>query len=231
MAPWFARWHLVPANWGSPANVKIEVVTLPRDATDEYLRQAGHQLDIVFDVDLGELAQGHHIIARGIDFGRQVAVHRWEQEMQRDLEERIAEEMRVEVEGGGVGLSFQAFGRRTLTEREQEIVGRRYLESELHYEFVPGLRPDEGLDWYWMLQTFDDVGTSYSDSNGGVVVQRHAVPPLTRLGTWARGFPILPLDCGSPFSPAFGWVPPEPWVREMEIDLRSRSVLSTLVSP
>ena len=118
-------------------------------------------------MDLGELAEGHHIIARGIDFGRQVDVHRWEQEMQRDLEERIAEEMRAEAEGGNVGGSFQAFGRRTLTKGEQEIVGTRDLESELHYEFVPGLRRDEGFDWYWMLQTFDDVGTSYSDSNGG----------------------------------------------------------------
>ena len=71
------------------------------------------------------------------------------------------------IEDVSLPRSFRAFGRRTLTKREQEIVGTRCLESELHYEFVPDLRPDEGLDWYWMLQTFDDVGTGYSDSNGG----------------------------------------------------------------
>ena len=42
----------------------------PRTATGSYLAGMGPQLDIAFDVDLGELAKGHHIVARGIMFGR-----------------------------------------------------------------------------------------------------------------------------------------------------------------
>ena len=46
----------------------------PRTVTDAYLARRGVQLDIAFDVDLGELTRGHHIVARGIMFGRLVRV-------------------------------------------------------------------------------------------------------------------------------------------------------------
>jgi hypothetical protein len=46
----------------------------PRIVTDAYLARRGMQLDIAFDVDLGELTRGHHIVARGIMFGRPVRV-------------------------------------------------------------------------------------------------------------------------------------------------------------
>jgi hypothetical protein len=38
----------------------------PRTATDVYLAEIGETLDIEFDVDLGELVQGHRVVARGI---------------------------------------------------------------------------------------------------------------------------------------------------------------------
>jgi hypothetical protein len=31
----------------------------------------GEQLDVVFDLDLGELVEGHHVVARGIMLGRE----------------------------------------------------------------------------------------------------------------------------------------------------------------
>jgi hypothetical protein len=45
-----------------------------RTATDAYLAGRGVQLDIAFDMDLGELTRGHHIVARGTMLGRPVRV-------------------------------------------------------------------------------------------------------------------------------------------------------------
>jgi hypothetical protein len=43
------------------------IAELPhRTATDAYLAEIGEQLDVAFDVDLGELVEGHRVIARGI---------------------------------------------------------------------------------------------------------------------------------------------------------------------
>jgi len=50
-------------------------MTIPeRTATDNYLTRAGLELDIAFDVDLGELVRGHHVVAGGIMFGQLVRV-------------------------------------------------------------------------------------------------------------------------------------------------------------
>lgn len=41
----------------------------PRTATDAYFAKMGgaRRLDIVFDIDLGELLEGHHVVARGLE--------------------------------------------------------------------------------------------------------------------------------------------------------------------
>jgi hypothetical protein len=41
----------------------------PRTATDAYFAGKGEsrRLDIVFDIDLGELLEGHHVVARGLE--------------------------------------------------------------------------------------------------------------------------------------------------------------------
>ncbi|MEW9551158.1 hypothetical protein [Nonomuraea sp. NPDC050783] len=41
----------------------------PRTATDAYLARMGgtRRLDLVFDIDLGELLEGHHVVARGLE--------------------------------------------------------------------------------------------------------------------------------------------------------------------
>jgi hypothetical protein len=42
----------------------------PRTATDAYFAsRPGQQLAVRFDVDLGELVDGHHVVARGLEFG------------------------------------------------------------------------------------------------------------------------------------------------------------------
>jgi hypothetical protein len=41
----------------------------PRTVTDDYLASVGETLDVVFDLDLGEVIEGHHVVARGICFG------------------------------------------------------------------------------------------------------------------------------------------------------------------
>ena len=39
----------------------------PRHATEAFLARTGRQLTVAFDVDLGELVDGHHVVARGIE--------------------------------------------------------------------------------------------------------------------------------------------------------------------
>ncbi|GAA2205068.1 hypothetical protein GCM10009850_006910 [Nonomuraea monospora] len=41
----------------------------PRTATDDYLARMGEKrrLDLAFDIDLGELAEGHRVVARGLE--------------------------------------------------------------------------------------------------------------------------------------------------------------------
>lgn len=41
----------------------------PRAATDAYFARMGgsRRLDIVFDIDLGELLEGHHVVTRGLE--------------------------------------------------------------------------------------------------------------------------------------------------------------------
>jgi hypothetical protein len=41
----------------------------PRTVTDAYLTMVGETLDVVFDADLGEVIDGHHVVVRGICFG------------------------------------------------------------------------------------------------------------------------------------------------------------------
>ena len=55
----------------------------PRTATDAYLARAASsgravRLDVVFDVDLGELVDGHRVIARGVEMASSGAVLHYE---------------------------------------------------------------------------------------------------------------------------------------------------------
>jgi len=50
-----------------------------RSATDAYFAaHPGERLAVGFDVDLGELVAGHHVVARGLEFGRAGTVLHYE---------------------------------------------------------------------------------------------------------------------------------------------------------
>ncbi|MEU1392249.1 MULTISPECIES: hypothetical protein [unclassified Nonomuraea] len=49
----------------------------PRTATDAYFTERGgsRRLDLLFDIDLGELLAGHHVVARGLEPSEGRAAH------------------------------------------------------------------------------------------------------------------------------------------------------------
>ena len=103
----------------------------PRTATDSYLAGMGLQLDIAFDVDLGELAKGHHIVARGIMSGRAVRMPRYDPGQIRALMRR------GDDPGNGGGFFKRGEG------PQPDSWEERFTEAELHYEIVPGLSAAE----------------------------------------------------------------------------------------
>jgi hypothetical protein len=184
----------------------------PRTATDSYLAKMRAQLDIRFDVDLGELVRGHHVIARGIMLGRPVRTARVDRDRLRELIESADDPHNA---GGFINVAKGA-------EPDAEP---RMTEPELHYEFVPGMDPGEGhhgFDWYWMMYATDDVGTEYADYNGGAFDPAGGGPASH--GTRDIGGQIPPQASVLTlrFEPAEDWVPPEPWQREIVIDLGER---------
>ena len=178
----------------------------------------GIELDIVFDVDLGELVRGHHVIGRGIDLGRTVDVPRWMADSEAEREKR-----------------WQILARRTsaASARFSRNVTMKWsvsrLEPDFHYEFVPGLEQGErDVDhffWYWMLYTSDDLGTEYHDHNGGVIAPAAGGPATygTRDigGHIPKGSSRLVLQ----LEPPSGWEPTEPWRRRLVIDLLEKRVM------
>jgi len=53
----------------------------PRDATERFLAQMsrwGRRIDVAFDIDLGELVDGHRVIARGLELRHSGAVFHYE---------------------------------------------------------------------------------------------------------------------------------------------------------
>lgn len=147
----------------------------PRTATDAYLARRGVQLDIAFDVDLGELTRGHHIVARGIMLGRPVRVPKRDPARLRALMDAADDPNN----GGG-------FIRRPRN-AESAAWEERLTEAELHYEIVPGLSEAEarpgGFAWDWTLTVTDDAGSEYADYNGGAFDGTSGTPPRMAPGT------------------------------------------------
>jgi hypothetical protein len=213
----------------APANVRVApgpddgklcTVVLPRDATDAHLERKGIRLDIVFDVDLGELVRGHHVIVRGIDRGHEVPVPRWIQERTERLGQGVDQIVDEAAPSHG-------FSRRS--DRDMEIVGTRLTEAELHYEFVPGLEAHETVEdpffWYWMLDVSDDVGTFYQDSNGGTRGPSLGGPATHATRDLGGVIPESAVRLLLRFIPPSGWDPPEPWRRELSVDLETNGFL------
>ena len=190
----------------------------PRTVTDAYLASRGVPLDIAFDVDLGELTRGHHIVARGIMFGRPVRVPKRDPARFRALTDAS------DNPNNGGGFI------RAARNAESAVWEERLTGAELHYEIVPGLSETEaqlgGFDWNWTLTVTDDAGTEYADYNGGAFDTTTA--QTASHGTRDLGGQIPPQATRLTlrFQAASGWKPPGPWHRQIDVDLHERRLTS-----
>jgi hypothetical protein len=162
-----------------------------RTATDRYVEGSGRTLDYAFDIDLGELIPGHHVIARGIGPAPKSSIPK-----SADLPQELLDEI----------------------ERSNRI-----SRDQVHFEHVPGLTR-EGVTPDWSFTVSDDVATPYSGVDEGAYdghsggTATHAVrelggkipPNATRLS--------LQMIPGYDRT-GHQWSPPEPWRRELVIDL------------
>jgi hypothetical protein len=212
---------------GHPCRDRLGLVNVPRDATERYLAHASRELDIVFDVDLGELVKGHHVIVRGIDLGHDIPITRWQRESRKRAERES--ELILDQEENNPSGGFQSFVRINPSPDDREAVEVVRSEPELHYEFIPGLEADESVTdhffGYWMLTTSDDVGTEYQDHNNGTLAPHEGGTPTH--GTRDLGGPI-PDSATRPriyFEPPSGWAPTSPIHQELVIDLVTRRLL------
>jgi hypothetical protein len=186
-----------------------------RTATDDYLARMGEQLDVVFDVDLGELIEGHHVVARGLAFGRSVPAPRFELDGLRRL---IGSS--TDPDSGG-GFFRRALGPSPATEDAEDFVR---TDAELHYEFVPGhgSQAFRGFAWYWKVYASDDVGTNYANHNSGAFDGESAGAAAHGSRDLGGQIPPEATRLTLRFEPPTGWAPPEPWRRELVIDLVGR---------
>jgi hypothetical protein len=195
-------------------------VHLPeRTATDDYLARMGERLDVVFDVDLGELAKGHHVVARGLALGRSVPAPRFD----RDELRRLISGSSDPANGGGF------FGRKAGQgpDAEEHV----HTEAELHYEFVPALNNGRSGRFdptpvFWMVYASDDVGTAYNDYNTGAYDGSSTGPSSHGNRDIGGQVPPEATRLTLTFKPAFDWKPPEPWRRELVIDLVNRRLVA-----
>ncbi len=183
------------AEIGADGCQNLGVALPPRTAVDHYLAVSDVQLSYSFDVDLGELIPGHHVIARGIGLAPPMSMP-----PAGSLPAELAEEI-----------------------RESNRESNRTASDQVHFEHVPGLAqghvtPD------WGFEATDDVGTDYRNDDEGMYdghsggTATHAVrelggkipPDATRLKL--RIVPGYDVN-------GHQWNPPEPWRRELIIDL------------
>ena len=189
----------------------------PRNAVDSYLEGMGRKVDIPFDVDVGKLVEGHHVVVRGIELARPFYVQRWLQEFEAERDKNGPPEHRP------------AFTSKRLSADDMEVVGTRLTEPQLHYEFIPGLEereePDDSFFWYWMLHASDDFGTNYSNDNNGARGPAKGGTATHATRDLGGHIPDSATRLVMEFEPPWSWEPPEPWLRELTIDLVARRVI------
>jgi hypothetical protein len=175
------------------------LVEIPdRTVTDRYMSDSGRTLDYSFDVDLGELIPGHRVVARGIGQAPMVP-----SSDHADLPQHVIDQVKLENQ----------------TPRDQ-----------VHFEHVPGLtRQSPTPDWSFTVS--DDVDTKYSGVDEGAYdghsggVATHAYRELG--GKIPPSATTLTLHFVPGYNKAMvEWHPPEPWTRELVIDLRSAGTAS-----
>jgi len=149
------------------------------------------QIRYAFDIDLGELIPGHHVIARGIG---------------------SAPQMSIPPEGSLPAETIENINRSNEVPRDQ-----------VHFEHVPGLSkghvtPD------WRFHAADDVGTAYRNDDEGAFdghsggIATHAVRELGGKISQSATQLVLRITPGYDRT-GHQWQPPEPWRRELVIDL------------
>ena len=102
-------------------------------------------------------------------------------------------------------------------------------DAALHFDVVPGLQIEEertkGFQFQiWELGAEDDVCTPYyrSGFNGSC---EDDGSPVSRGYLWLGAqIPENATRLTLRFQPAEGWEPPEPWLRQIVIDLRTGRV-------
>ena len=101
----------------------------------------------------------------------------------------------------------------------------RTPRDQVHFEHVPGLTHESAIPG-WSFTVSDDVGTEYSGVDAGAYDRHsggatsHAVRELG--GNVPRQATRLTLHLVPGHDMAGGaWHPPEPWIRELVIDLQS----------
>jgi hypothetical protein len=169
-------------------------VGLPsREVTDQYVQASGRTLDFVFDVDLGEQMPEHHVVARGIGPAPRVGVPEGV-----DVPQDEVDHVRTS----------------NATPRDQ-----------VHFEHVPGLTRDSTTpDWWFTVS--DDVGTAYSGVDEGAYDWQSGGPATHAVRELGGKIPPAASQLTLHFLPGhdrngMAWNPPEPWRRELVIDLRS----------
>jgi hypothetical protein len=213
--------HLTVAR-GLPRCEDRRVDIPPRTATDRYLSRRGQQLDIVFDIDLGELVEGHHVVARGIMLARPVRVPRADPAR----EGRVALAASPADRGHDAGIIIRRAGA-----AHPDAVDLVLTEPALHYEFVPGLTETQahgpgGSGRDWMLSASDDLGSKYSDNNLGAFDGRSGGAATHGYQDIGGQIPPHARRLTIRVQPAEGWTPPGPWHREIVIDLREHRLAS-----
>jgi hypothetical protein len=101
--------------------------------------------------------------------------------------------------------------------------------AQLHYEFVPGMtdeRIKEGgplFWWFWLVHVADDVGTTYSDDNGGAF-DTSGGPATHGVQNLGGEVPPTASRLTLAFEAPEGWNPPIGSTTRLEIDLRSKTI-------
>jgi hypothetical protein len=165
----------------------------------------GGRIEVTFEIDLGELIPGHHVIARGLERG-----HIEYPEVVEPSDSKHVEPPNFYGNSGPV----------------HPVAPRlREWKPALHFDVVPDLLLDEeGASWFesyvWGCTAEDDVGTNYGDGNYDSSISEGGQGYLDLRAQIPESATLLTLR----FQPPTDWTPPEPWVSGLEIDLQTGQV-------
>ena len=115
--------------------------------------------------------------------------------------------------------------------------GIELCSGQLHYEFVPGMtdaKMQEGgppFWWFWLVHTTDDLGTVYSDDNGGAIDTRRGGPATHGVQNLGGAIPVAAPRLMLTFEAPEGWQAPADSIRSLANDLRNRTIVESASLP